>query len=366
MPNKTILEICDVEQAKMLGELRAVRYGYFLSLHILLLLAAGKTPTQIAEFLFCSRSSVYRTKRAYEKGEFSFHWQKEAQKSQITPKRGSWQWSLFSYLKHSPKMFGWCRTRWSCQTLSLQLKANRGIRLSRETIRRTLHRLGYAYKRARHVALDNDAERVVKLARIRQIVENLPSSAALFFADELDIHLLPKLGYEWMKRGTQTEVMTPGQNRKAYLAGAWNYVTGKVLAVTGERKNRHLFINLLESINRKYAATKFQKVYIVLDNYRIHKAKDVIAWLERHPRIELVFLPSYCPRANPIERIFGDCHDQCTRNHKRKRVSDLVMDVLWYLKSRGSWQYKLSNIYYEEAVTNALEQSKKEVKLKAA
>lgn len=94
--------------------------------------------------------------------------------------------------------------------------------LSRETIRRTLHRLGYVYKRAKHIALDDDPERVVKLARIRHIIEHLPTNAALFFADELDIQLLPKLGYEWTSKGTQTEVMTPGQNQKAYLAGAWN------------------------------------------------------------------------------------------------------------------------------------------------
>lgn len=45
MPKKTILEISIEEQAKMLSELRAGRYGYLLGLHILLLCAAGKTPT---------------------------------------------------------------------------------------------------------------------------------------------------------------------------------------------------------------------------------------------------------------------------------------------------------------------------------
>lgn len=229
-----------------------------------------------------------------------------------------------------------------------------------------MHQLGFVYKRARHIALDNDPERAAKLARIRHIVESLPTNAAVFFADELDIHLLPKLGYEWMRRGTQTEALTPGQNQKAYLAAAWNYATGKVLSVTGEKKDRHLFINLLASINRSYAATKFQKVYVVVDNYRIHTAKDVTQWLAHHPRIELVFWPSYCPRANPIERIFGDCHDHCTRNHKRKRLSDVVGDVVWHLRARGRWEYKLSNIYDEEAVTNALEQLPKEVMFKAA
>ena len=52
----------------MLAALRRARYGYVLALHILLLYAAGRTPTDIAAVLFCSRSSVYRTVRAYRAG----------------------------------------------------------------------------------------------------------------------------------------------------------------------------------------------------------------------------------------------------------------------------------------------------------
>jgi transposase len=66
---------------------------------------------------------------------------------------------------------------------------------------------------------------------------------------------------------------------------------------------------------------------VVVDNYKIHKAQAVDRWLAAHPRFELVFLPTYCPRASPIERIFGDVHDHVTRNHRRKRIRDLVSDV---------------------------------------
>src|SRR3712207_7572900 len=53
----------------MVCELRQARFGYLLSLHILLLCAQGRTPTEIAAFLFCSRSSVYRVVAAYRRGE---------------------------------------------------------------------------------------------------------------------------------------------------------------------------------------------------------------------------------------------------------------------------------------------------------
>lgn len=58
----------------MLSELRRARYGYWLALHILLLCAAGYSPTRIAAVLFCSRSSVYRAVRAYQHLEINGPW----------------------------------------------------------------------------------------------------------------------------------------------------------------------------------------------------------------------------------------------------------------------------------------------------
>jgi Homeodomain-like domain len=52
----------------MLAALRRTRYGYLLALHILLWCTAGRNPMDIAAVLFCSRSSVYRTVRAYQTG----------------------------------------------------------------------------------------------------------------------------------------------------------------------------------------------------------------------------------------------------------------------------------------------------------
>jgi len=116
-----------------------------------------------------------------------------------------------------------------CATLALELPARWGVRVSAETIRRWLHELGWAWKRAKLAAKDDDPQRVEKLARIRYTVEHLPARAALFFADELDISLLAKVGYQWMPKGEQLEVLTPGTNEKRYLAGAWDLRRGTIV-----------------------------------------------------------------------------------------------------------------------------------------
>ena len=101
---------------------------------------------------------------------------------------------------------------------------------------------------------------------------------------------------------------------------------------------------------------------MVVDNSKIHKAQAVAQWLASHSRIELVFLPTYCPKANPIERLFGDTHDKVTRNHTRKQIWRLVEDVKRHLAENGPWRYRLSEIYFTAEVTAAMQHLKSQAK----
>jgi putative transposase len=358
MPKSTVLEMPQEEQAQMLAALRRARYGYVLALHILLLCAAGRNPTDIAAVLFCSRSSVYRTVRAYRAGTLGLEHDDQGQL--LPPGRTTvlvpmLRRSLLALLKAPPRAYGWCRTRWSCATLAATFKAKRGVAVSAETMRRWVHEVGWVWKRAKLVAKDDDPHRVERLARIRLVYEQLRLYEAIVCADELDIHLLPKVGYAWMPEGTQGEVMTPGTNEKHYLAGALDLATGTLHHSLGPRKTNALFRDLLQTLEDAYPVAQYQRIYVVVDNYKIHKAEAVQEWLTKHPRIRLLFLPTYCPRANPIERAFGDVHDLCTRNHTRKRLRDLVADVVEHLHVNGPWRYKISDIYYDPMVTAAVE-----------
>jgi hypothetical protein len=68
-----------------------------------------------------------------------------------------------------------------------------------------------------------------------------------------------------------------------------------------------------------------------------------------------LFVPTYGPRANPIERACGDVHDTCTRNHRRQRLPALVADVEPQFHVNGPWPYQLSPLYDEPAVTAVVE-----------
>jgi transposase len=448
VPGTTIVEIPVERQEQIVRQLRPARYGHLLAVHILLLCAQGRTPTEIAAVLFCSRSSVYRTVEAFRRGQWDLGGTNEDPAEEAGARKRylpSLQRSLLAILKCPPRVFGWCRTRWSCATLALELEARRGVKVSPEQVRRRLHHLGYAWKRARHVASDNGPERISKLAQIRSVFEHLHPKDVLLFIDELDIHRLPKIGYEWMRQGRQTEVMAPGVNQKSYLAGALDAVTGKLVHVIGPRKDRCLVIELLSALDRQFPTARH--LYLVADHdrvhtrlgrlldslaadgsrqrhrppttlsghrrwlptgvgrgtanlsswqrfavfpptavggkqilgdvgigwrwvcrlpsaasqqlnlpSRVHKAKAVAQWLAAHPRFEILWLPRYCPTANPSERACGDVHDKCTRNHKRQRLAELVADVQDHLSVNGPWPYHLSHIYYTPEVDATIAQ----------
>ena len=151
MPRPTIVEIPLKEQARMRAELRRARYGYLLAVHLLLLCAAGRTPSEVASVLFCSRSSVYRIVRAYRAGTLSFGEGSEcaAQQSRRRVLTPALNRSVLALLKTAPRALGWGRTRWSCATLAVELQMRRGIDVSAETMRHWLHDLGWEWKRAK-------------------------------------------------------------------------------------------------------------------------------------------------------------------------------------------------------------------------
>jgi transposase len=167
------------------------------------------------------------------------------------------------------------------------------------------------------------------------VVEDLPPDEAAVYLDEVDVHLNPKVGLDWMNRGTQKRVLTPGTNEKRYLCGAMDARTGLLTWVKGGRKDSLLFAAMLRKL--AHGAYPHAKViHVVLDNYRVHSsrfAKAAVADLGG--RVVLHFLPPYCPDDNRIERVWLDLHANVTRNHRCGDMCQLMRQVVAYLVARN-------------------------------
>jgi transposase len=240
-------------------------------------------------------------------------------------------------VRSTPEKYGWPRPTWTRELLVETLARETRVRIHPATMSRALALIKARRGRPRPTVSCPWPEKTKnrRLAAIRRLLGELPRREVAFYEDEVDVHLNPKIGLDWMGFGQQKEVMTPGKNVKRYLAGALNVRTGLLLWVEAERKNSVLFILLLHELC--HFNPKATAIHLVLDNYRIHDSKIVQAALQGYfaGRIKLHFLPPYCPQHNKIERVWEDLHANVTRNHTCRTINRLMQKVREYLQHRN-------------------------------
>jgi len=244
---------------------------------------------------------------------------------------------LDQVVRGTPPDYGWKRPTWTRELLVATMARQTGVRVALTTMSRALAliqaRRGRPRPRVR--CPWSVAAQTRRLNRIRTLLQTLPRGHVAVYEDEVDVHLNPKIGLDWMGLGQQKEVMTPGQNQKRYLAGALEARSGRLVWVEGERKTSVLFLDLLDKLLETYPQAKV--IHVVLDNYRIHKSEIVHAALAGYlrGRIDLHFLPPYSPDHNRIERVWQDLHANVTRNHRCPDMVTLMRHIRYYLHKRN-------------------------------
>ena len=290
-------------------------------------LSAGISAYQVAEQLHAAPSSVYRWARWFREDGVRglMHDTRGRRASTVSDELKA---CVLELIDTPPQTLGYLRSTWSSELLALALRHLHGFAIHASTVRRVLPTLGIVWRRARPTLNRKDPRKAEKLAAIDDALARCDARTAVFYVDEVDIDLLPRIGFGWRRRGknAQSAVVTPGQNEKHYVAGALHAGTGKLVWVDGFAKNTALFIRLLEAIRERYRGAS--RIVLVLDNYRIHKAETVQQWLAENPKFELCFQSVYYPWVNQIERLWKAMHDTVTRNHQCKALPELCRHIM--------------------------------------
>lgn len=301
---------------------------------IILKLDAGRAPQGIADYLGVHRDTVYRVaKRFRGRGEFGLlDGRVNNGPNKLTKDYLS---ALDRLVRGSPQDHGHRRPTWTRELLLLTLLKLGHQKVHVATLSRALARIRARRGRPRPTVGCpwSKGRKARRLNRIRRLVEGLPKGEVAVYEDEVDIHLNPKIGYDWMGKGQQKEVRTPGRNRKRYLAGALDVRAGALHWVEGEKKDSWLFVRLLGQLYLHYKRARV--IHVILDNYGIHTS-ELVSWglLQAKGRIRLHFLPPYCPNDNRIERVWEDLHANVTRNHTCPDIDSLLAEVRDYLQRR--------------------------------
>jgi len=309
--------------------------GLRLRCKIIVALIQGNRPADVIRSGMTSSSQVYEVMHRFvDEGLLGLADRREDNgEPKVTEE---YEVELFTVVAGSPRKHGYRRPTWTQELLILVLQKRTGIRISRTTMCRLLKRLRIRLGRPKPIVGCpwKKQRKMRRLRAIRRLINNLPKGEVILYVDEVDIHLNPKIGPDYMLRGTQKTVLTPGKNEKRYLAGALNARTGRLTWVEADRKNSQLFIlQLWQLVGRDYPHAK--RIHLILDNYRIHSSLQTKAALARlDGRVVLHFLPPYCPDHNRIERVWRDLHANVTRNHQCRSMKELMQEVYHWLRKR--------------------------------
>jgi transposase len=322
---------------RLLRHLRRCRDAGLRTRYLIIInLLNGRSAYDTATVLGIHNTTVYRVAKRFR------HYQEagllDAREDNGAEKLGeAFLGTLNRVVRASPHDYGWRRPTWTRELLVKTMVRLTGVRIALTTMSRALAlvkaRRGCPRPRVR--CPWPQAAQTRRLNLIRRLLASLPRDQVALYEDEVDVHLNPKIGLDWMGYGQQKEVMTPGQNQKRYLAGALDVRNKQVVWVEGERKTSALFLNLLDKVLESYPQAKV--IHLVLDNYRIHKSEIVQAALAGYlrGRVELHFLPPYSPDHNRIERLWKDLHANVTRNHKCPNMVSLMRGIRYYLRKRN-------------------------------
>jgi len=123
---------------------------------------------------------------------------------------------------------------------------------------------------------------------------------------------------------------TNSGRKRLNIIGAYDPATYSFTHLTGEENcNADRVIQFPDMINRKYF--RFSTIYLISDNAPYFHAGKVSGWLEEHKKIKLVFLPSYAPNLNLIERFWRFAKKKLVRSKYYKEYKTFRATVFRFL-----------------------------------
>jgi transposase len=163
------------------------------------------------------------------------------------------------------------------------------------------------------------------LARLTEVGRR-PEEEVLLFADEFTYHHWPLPAATWAPLDASpplAERADPGEEQRRIVGGvnAWQ---GQVTYLEAKSITGAVFGQFLRRVHQTYPQA--ERITVVVDNWPTHEAKAVLKVLTQLPNLELLFLPTYSPWLNPIEKLWDWLKEAILRMHPLAGRWSALMD----------------------------------------
>jgi hypothetical protein len=209
-------------------------------------------------------------------------------------------------------------SRWTLRTIRASVPWLRDQTLS--GVWRVLDRYELRLRSAQVQHYSPDPAYLSKEAHLYQCLRTAtlsPEEVVFLFLDEMGYHRWPEPASIWTPAAPDPPpVAQRGEtnNRQWRLIGALNALTGRVDYLDGYIVGRHKVIAMYQRLAEVYAGAR--RIYVAQDNWSIHKHPDVVTALADLPQIEPVWLPTYAPWLNPIEKLWRWLRQDVLKMHR--------------------------------------------------
>ena len=315
----------------------------------------GKKTKEIAGILDVSESHVNATKKVYlEQGfdgiKLKLRGRKTGEKRSLEPEQE--KEIRNTIIDKTPEQLKLKGCMWTRKNIAELIKQLYGMDMPLSTLGYYLERWGFSVQRPTEKAYKQDPEKVE-----RWLNETYPSIAAHAKAEDAEIYWGDETGVQntadylrgYAPIGQTPVIEKEPQKFKANLLSAISN-KGKVRFMICDKLSPDKLIDFMRRLVRDTG----RKVFLILDNLRIHHAKKVSEWLDkRKDQIEVFFLPPYSPEYNPDEYLNGDLKRDVGNRPMPRCVDDIVRNVRSYMRTLQSLPQKVMSFFKAPRVSYA-------------
>lgn len=212
-------------------------------------------------------------------------------------------------------------SRWTLRALRATFAEWEALTLS--GIWRALHRLGLGLRSAQVQQYSPDPDYQAKEARLLACLREAaaqPDAVVALFLDEMGYTRWPEPAPDW---GPAAPAPRPVGNRAGTKQQLWrvlgtlNALTGQVDYLDGYIVGREKVSAFYRHLDQVYPqAPCVYLIQLIQDNWSIHTHPDVLATLTTLPRLVPVWLPTYSPWLNPIEKLWRWLREAVLKQHR--------------------------------------------------
>ena len=218
----------------------------------------------------------------------------------------------------APTPDGPAPSRWTLRGVRATFAWLQGYSLS--GVWRVLHRQGLHIRSAQVRQHSPDPEYATKRDHLLDCLRDAaahPDQVVLVFLDEMGYYRWPAEGRSWSAAAPLPAPLAErdGPNNKQWrVIGALNALSGRVDYLDAYIIGREKVVRFYHQLATAYPHAR--RIYVVQDNWSIHRHADVVDALVALPQIEPVWLPTYAPWLNPIEKLWRWLREQVLTLHR--------------------------------------------------